>query len=249
MEWLAAHQAVVMGVILMAVLGPAVGNYACSVVYRLPLGRTPFERHPYCGHCNADLQPRDLFPILSWLSTRGKCRYCAGPVPLIYTLIELACLAVFVGYFLAFGVGETFLLAATFAVFTIILAAIQWQQGWVSVSIYSYAFLSIALLRTWLDGTIYGWVQSAFVVLVICVAWQRLATALTRNAFLPFNAPWIWWMVLMAAMTPMGLLPLLLIPAVLLAIFRLLSPTLRPWVLGPITALALYWPVALPTIQ
>lgn len=247
-EWIALHQATIMGIILMGVLGPAVGNYACSVVYRLPLGRTPFERHPYCGHCNADLQPRDLFPILSWLSTRGACRYCAGPIPSIYTAIELACLAVFVGYFLTFGVGEAFLLLASFAVFTIILAAIQWQQGWVSASIYGYAFTSVALLRTWADGTIYGWVQSAFITLVLCLLWQRIVTAIARTQFAPFDTPWIWWMTLIAALTPLGLLPLLVVPAFLLVVFRLLPTAVRPWVLVPVTALALYWPVALATM-
>ncbi|MFZ8393333.1 prepilin peptidase, partial [Staphylococcus aureus] len=75
----------------MLVLGPAVGNYACSVVFRLPRGQTPFERHPFCGHCNADLKPVDLFPILSWLSTRGRCRYCGGEIPALYTVVELIC--------------------------------------------------------------------------------------------------------------------------------------------------------------
>jgi leader peptidase (prepilin peptidase) / N-methyltransferase len=79
LAFVAAHEFIIIGIIWMLVLGPAVGNYACSVVYRLPRGKTPFERHPYCGHCNADLKPIDLFPIWSWLSTKGKCRFGARP--------------------------------------------------------------------------------------------------------------------------------------------------------------------------
>lgn len=62
LAWIAANHFMLCGIILMLAIGPAVGNYACSVVYRLPRGKTPFERHPYCGHCNADLKPIDLFP-------------------------------------------------------------------------------------------------------------------------------------------------------------------------------------------
>ena len=242
LAWVAAHQAMLIGIILLAVVGPAVGNYACSVVYRLPRAKTPFERHPFCGHCNADLKPIDLFPILSWLSTRGRCRYCSGPVPGIYTLIELACGASFIAYFLWFGISETFLLTASYAVFVVILAAIQWQQGWISASVLGYALTCVALLRTVQDGSIYGWVQGAVVMLVLCLAWQRVVCLLTRAAFLPLNAAWIWWMVLLGALVPMPQWALLLTPLLVLAVFRLARPSARSYVLFPITAMALYLP-------
>ena len=125
LAWVAAHQFILAGVVWMLVLGSAVGNYACSVVYRLPRGKTPFERHPYCGHCNADLKPVDLFPIISWLKTGGKCRYCGGEVPAVYTVIEIVCAAVLVTYFLRFSISEPFLLYSGYGVFVVILAAIN----------------------------------------------------------------------------------------------------------------------------
>lgn len=206
MDWLAAHQFTIIGLIWMVVLGPAVGNYACSVVYRLPRGKTPFERHPYCGHCNADLKPIDLFPIWSWVSTRGKCRYCAGEIPSIYTVIELLSGAVFIGYFLHFGMSEQFLLYTAYAVFTIILAAIHWQQGWISATIYSYAFACIALARTLAEHTIYGVVQSSFVMLMLALVLYRIA----GNKASPFEKPWIWWFVLLGALLPFHLWALIL---------------------------------------
>jgi prepilin signal peptidase PulO-like enzyme (type II secretory pathway) len=245
MAWIAAHQALLIGLVFMAVLGPAVGNYACSVVFRLPRGQTPFERHPYCGSCGANLQPRDLFPILSWLSTRGRCRYCAMPVPGIYTLIELGCGVVFVVYFLRFGMGEAFLLSAAYGVFVITLAAIQWQQGWIAASVYGYAFTALALLRSLQEGTIYGWAGSAFCMLVLAVAAQRLHGWLNRLPTRPFDAPWIWWMVLMAAWLSPGQWPMLGIPAVLLLLFRFADPAVRAYALLPITALALALPAML----
>jgi leader peptidase (prepilin peptidase)/N-methyltransferase len=182
----------------MLVLGPAVGNYACSVVYRLPRGKTPFERHPFCGHCNADLKPIDLFPILSWMMTRGKCRYCAGPVPGIYTVIEVVCAIVFVAYFLKYGISELFILYTTYAVFAIILAAIQWQQGWISASVYGYAISCVALARAVTEHSIYGFVQSGFTMMVIALCLLRLA----GNKASPFEKPWIWWFTLMGALVP-----------------------------------------------
>lgn len=243
MDFLALYQYEIIGIIFMLVLGPAVGNYACSVVYRLPRGQTPFDRHPFCGHCGTDLKPVDLFPILSWLSTKGRCRYCQGPVPGIYTLIELACGVVFIGYFLQFSIGEHFLLSAAYAVFVIILAAIQWQQGWISSSIYGYAFFFIALMRTLREGTIYGWIESAFIMLALCIACQRFVCWYNRTPFKPFDTPWIWWLVLLAAFLPPAQWQVLGIAAIVLVLFRLGEPRLRQGALLPVTALALFMPI------
>jgi len=245
MDWIATHQALLIGLVWMVVLGPAVGNYACSVVYRLPRGLTPFQRHPFCGHCDTELAPRDLFPILSWCSTQGKCRYCRGPIPAIYTVIEAACGIVFVGYFLQFGISEGFILTASYGVFVIILAAIQWQQGWVSSSVFVYALTCIALMRTLAEGTIYGWAGSAFCMLVLALVWQRVATWVSKKPFAPLDTPWIWWMVLMAAWLSSAQWTLLIVPAVLLVLFRLASPWARPWIMVPMTAVALCLPVVL----
>lgn len=182
----------------MIVLGPAVGNYACSVVYRLPRGGTPFERHPFCGHCNADLKPIDLFPILSWVSTKGKCRYCAGPIPSVYTVIEALCGIVFITYFLFFGISEQFLIYTTAAVFIIIMAAINWQQGWIAATIYSYAFGLVILARAVAEHSIYPALQSGFVMMILMLTLFRLA----GNKSNPFDKPWIWWFTLMGAMLP-----------------------------------------------
>jgi prepilin signal peptidase PulO-like enzyme (type II secretory pathway) len=202
-SFLIDYQATLIGLIFMLVLGPAFGNYACSIVYRLPLGKTPFERHPYCGHCNADLKPIDLYPILSYVMTRGTCRYCGGKIPGIYTVIELACLVLFVVTFLRFGISESFLLYTAAGFFAITLAAIQYQQGWLSATIYSYAFLALALERTRAEGTIYGWVTTSITVLVLALVleWAR-CRILYRRPCAIFRAHWIWWVVLAAMLYP-----------------------------------------------
>lgn len=41
---------------------------------------------PYCGH---ELATRDLVPVLSWLSLRGRCRYCKKPISWQYPVVEL----------------------------------------------------------------------------------------------------------------------------------------------------------------
>lgn len=50
-----------------------------------------------CPHCKHTLTRYDLFPLLSWLSTRGKCRYCKATVSHWYPLLELGSALVFLG--------------------------------------------------------------------------------------------------------------------------------------------------------
>lgn len=200
LEWIALHEFTLIGVIFMLVIGPAVGNYACSVVYRLPRGKTPFERHPFCGHCNADLKPIDLFPIWSWVSTRGRCRYCQGEIPSIYTVIEVVCGIAFVAYFLRFGMGEPFILHAAYATFVVMLAAIQWQQGWIAATIYSYVFSFLMLIRALAEHSIMPTVQSSFVMLVAALLVIRLSKKHTVSAF---EKPWVWWCILLGALVPL----------------------------------------------
>jgi prepilin signal peptidase PulO-like enzyme (type II secretory pathway) len=33
-----------------------------------------------CPSCHHQLEPKDLVPVFSWLSLRGKCRYCSNPI-------------------------------------------------------------------------------------------------------------------------------------------------------------------------
>lgn len=33
-----------------------------------------------CSHCDHELAPKDLIPVISWLSLGGKCRYCHKPI-------------------------------------------------------------------------------------------------------------------------------------------------------------------------
>jgi leader peptidase (prepilin peptidase) / N-methyltransferase len=49
-----------------------------------------------CPHCGHNLAAKDLIPVLSWLSLRGKCRYCRKPISAEYPLVETATALIFV---------------------------------------------------------------------------------------------------------------------------------------------------------
>jgi len=42
-----------------------------------------------CPTCHHTLSAKDLIPVLSWVSLRGKCRYCGVPISWQYPVVEL----------------------------------------------------------------------------------------------------------------------------------------------------------------
>ena len=88
---IAAPGAAAWGAVLAA---PFVGSFLGVLIRRLPEDRTVVWARSQCDSCGAVLGPRDLVPLLSWLATRGRCRFCRRPVGCFYPAIELAAVAV-----------------------------------------------------------------------------------------------------------------------------------------------------------
>lgn len=63
------------------VLGLCLGSFVNAFVWRLHENRDWVKERSECPHCHHVLAPKDLIPVASWLSLRGKCRYCRKPIP------------------------------------------------------------------------------------------------------------------------------------------------------------------------
>lgn len=49
----------------------------------------PFKGRSRCEDCNETLKPKDLVPLLSYASIKGKCRYCKARLSLYYPISEI----------------------------------------------------------------------------------------------------------------------------------------------------------------
>ena len=80
------------------ILGAFAGSFLNMVIYRLPRGLSFGQpKRSFCPNCKHPLAWIDLIPIYSWLSTKGKCRYCQIPISPRYLLVELINGAIFAG--------------------------------------------------------------------------------------------------------------------------------------------------------
>lgn len=89
-----------------------------------------------CLSCGHTLAWYDLIPLVSWLSTKGRCRYCKKPIGKFEPLMELGTTAVFViftihftGMFNMFAPAY-FLLALWLAALTMLIILFTYDYKW-----------------------------------------------------------------------------------------------------------------------
>lgn len=102
---------VLMIIIVLIVLGLCFGSFVNALVWRIheqeSRNRTKVSKayhdrlsiskgRSMCPSCHHELAAKDLLPVLSWLSLRGKCRYCQKAISIQYPLVELLTAGLFV---------------------------------------------------------------------------------------------------------------------------------------------------------
>lgn len=77
---------------LLSVAGLCLGSFVNALVWRLHK-QAKQKKGPksskysiatgrsMCPHCEHELAVKDLIPVASWISLRGRCRYCKKPIP------------------------------------------------------------------------------------------------------------------------------------------------------------------------
>jgi leader peptidase (prepilin peptidase) / N-methyltransferase len=84
-------------------LGACIGSFLNVVVWRLPRNESVVRPRSRCPQCETEIRSLHNVPVLSWLALRGRCAYCATPIPARYPLVEAATAALFVAVVAATG--------------------------------------------------------------------------------------------------------------------------------------------------
>lgn len=89
--------------IYITLLGMILGSFYNVVALRVPVGESLLHPPSHCPNCNTRLKARDLLPVISYLLSAGKCRYCGTKVSPLYPLGEAATGLLFLWVYLQFG--------------------------------------------------------------------------------------------------------------------------------------------------
>lgn len=93
-------------IVILALFGLCLGSFVNALVWRVheqekgqrAKGKdlSILRGRSICPHCRHTLYTKDLFPLFSWLSLSGHCRYCGRHISWQYPLVEASTAVVFV---------------------------------------------------------------------------------------------------------------------------------------------------------
>ena len=117
------------GVILAGFAGLLCGSFAGLAGHRLARGQPIIGAASHCPSCRAVLGLGDLFPLLSWLVSRGRCRACNAPTGAGYPLVEAVVAVLFIAIYLQRGAAPGGLLLGALALGLAVLSVIDLEIG------------------------------------------------------------------------------------------------------------------------
>ncbi|MBI2636903.1 MAG: prepilin peptidase [Parcubacteria group bacterium] len=108
--------------VLLFILGSAWGSFLNVVACRLQ-ARQPFlAGRSVCVRCGKRIRWHDLFPVVSFLTLRGRCRFCGARISVQYLASELAVGALAVlGAFVVSSPVHALLYLAVVSFFTVVV--------------------------------------------------------------------------------------------------------------------------------
>jgi leader peptidase (prepilin peptidase) / N-methyltransferase len=75
--------------LLVLFVGLAFGSFVTLLSYRLPLGEDVIIKPSRCPKCGTTLTFFDLWPVVSWIASKGQCRHCHQSISIRYPLTEI----------------------------------------------------------------------------------------------------------------------------------------------------------------
>lgn len=109
--------------------GAIFGSFIATLVLRWPAERSVLRGRSACDACGRMLGPRDLVPLVSALTSRGRCRCCGAAIDPLHWQVELGALAIgaIAGALLPGGAA---IAAATFGWQLLALAVLDLREFW-----------------------------------------------------------------------------------------------------------------------
>lgn len=98
-------------IICFFITGLFFGSFFCCLGTRLITKDNFITGKSKCDNCFHPLKYYDMIPVISYLSLKGKCRYCHQKISILSTFIELSCGLCFAISYYSFGFSLNLLLS------------------------------------------------------------------------------------------------------------------------------------------
>ena len=117
-------------IVLSFIFGAVFASFITCTAWRVVRGEDWKMGHSHCDTCGHELSTADLFPIVSYVALKGKCRYCGSKVPPRDLIFEILLGLLFAGTLALHGfVDATVVAALTLEVLLLGLSLADWDSG------------------------------------------------------------------------------------------------------------------------
>lgn len=112
---------------LIFIIGLCVGSFLNAVIYRLGSKIKIWDGRSICFSCKKKLTWKELFPVISFIIQKGKCRGCGKKISWQYPVVELSTAILFTVSFLqlmgwCLDLGSWILYLASFCILRLFLS-------------------------------------------------------------------------------------------------------------------------------
>jgi leader peptidase (prepilin peptidase)/N-methyltransferase len=152
--------------VLVFITGLIIGSFLNVCIYRIPKGESIVFPPSHCGRCGKSLKWFDLFPVISYVVLRGRCRYCGEKISLRYPLIEFITGVLFLAIYIKYGLSFELIKFATFVALLIVISMIDFDTMDVYTSTTIFGIVTgilFTIFGYYLNGNFMGYIIGALI--------------------------------------------------------------------------------------
>lgn len=115
-------------ILLIFIYGLLIGSFLNVLIYRMPRDESIAFPGSHCPVCDHKLSWYDNIPLFSYLSLKGKCRYCNTRISFQYPLIEFLNAIIYILLYIRFSFTPLFIFYALVSSVLIAIAIIDLKE-------------------------------------------------------------------------------------------------------------------------
>lgn len=185
-----------MDIMLILIIGLIVGSFLNVCICRIPKNESIAYPPSHCINCGMRIKWYDLFPVVSFINLRGRCRNCRSKISIRYPFIEVLTGAIFVSLYIKYGFVVDFFKYVFLSIFLIVISFIDLDTTdvYLKTTLPGIVIGVVFIIIEYLNGQnpiqfIYGAIISWAVIAVIAftthsMGWGDAEICLMCGAFL-----------------------------------------------------------------
>lgn len=162
-------------VIVTFIFGAIFASFITCTAWRVVRHEDWMMGHSHCDTCGHELSTADLFPVISYIALKGKCRYCGSKVPPRDLIFEIILGCVFAGTLALHGAIDAVVLATlALEVLLLGLSLADWDSGVIPdgflAAILVVWIMTVGFMPDMQSYAVEGLIAAACVGLVMAIA-------------------------------------------------------------------------------